>query len=183
MLSQLSDLNNLPLLAMSDRQDLYSMAYIGAIVAASGFNTSSVARDRNSNDLSIEYGGNDPMPLYSRLVIQVKCTFAHSIQDDGFIHYPLQINNYNDLRNSIDPMILVVVLVPRVDGDPIIPWIECRDDHSLLRYRAYYLSLNGEEESNNSSTVTVRVPESNSFDIDSVRFLMSEMVLRGNKNP
>lgn len=177
-------LPELPLLTISDRQDLYSMAYIRAIIAASGFNFSKSELDRNSDDLYIEFPNNvDISPTYGRLVVQVKCSFAHLVEEDGDIHFPLSIKNYNDLRGGLEPKILVVVLVPRPDGNPLIPWVECVDEHTIFRHRAYWRSLWGEPQTNNQANVTVFVPTANTFDIDSVRFLMDRMVVQGNKIP
>ena len=47
--------DTIPLLCMSDRQDLYSMAYVQAIIAAAGFNWATPERDRNSDDMYILY--------------------------------------------------------------------------------------------------------------------------------
>jgi predicted methyltransferase len=45
--------NSIPTLAISDRQNLHSMAYVRAIIATAGFNFSKSELDRNSDDLSI----------------------------------------------------------------------------------------------------------------------------------
>lgn len=173
----------IPLLDHSDRQDLYSVAYVRSIVAAAGFNFSKSELDRNSDDLHIEQLQKDGFsPTYGRLIVQVKCTFAHTIESDGCIHYPLPVRNYDHLRaEKIEPRILVVVLVPRPDSNPHEPWIECTDNHTILRYKAYWKSLIGEPEKSNTSSVTVKIPQTNIFDIDAVLFLMDQMVARGMK--
>lgn len=168
------------LLAQSDRQDLYSMSYVRAIIAVSGFNFSKSELDRNSDDLNIELpnSSNEEIPAYSRLILQVKCTYSHEIEN-GEIHYPLPRKNYDDLRRGLEPKLLVVVLVPAPD----IPWIECVNRHTVFKYRAYWRSLWGEPETENLNTITITVPENNTFDITSVPFLMDRMVINGVKNP
>lgn len=177
------------LLSISDRQDLFSMAYVRAVVATAGFNFGKSELDRNSDDLQIELlqpensFSQDFSPAYGRLQVQVKCTYAHDVKPDGYIHFPLPIRNYNQLRApKIEPKILVVVLVPRPEPHPKAePWIECVNQHTVLRYRAYWVSIMGAESKDGQDTVTVKVPTSKPFDVDTVRFLMTEMVMKGNK--
>lgn len=172
--------DTIPLLAISDRQDLYSIAYVQAIVASAGFNLSSPALDRNSDDLHIEHlVADDFDPVYGRLIVQVKCAYAHSIQNDGCIHYPLPLRNYSHLiKTKIEPRILVVVHVPNPTHEP---WIENQNGHTIFRYKAYWRSLMGQPQSSNTTKVTVNVPTVNLFDANAVKFLMDEMVAKGNK--
>lgn len=172
--------NTVPLLVLSDRQDLYSIAYVKAIVAAAGFNFSNPELDRNSDDLHVEHLVTDDfVPCYPRLIVQVKCTYAHEIKKDNCIHYPLPARNYNQLiKPKIEPRILVVVHVPRPTSEP---WIESRDGHTIFRYKAYWVSLMGRNPTSNDDNITVEVPASNLFDVDAVKFLMEHMVAEGNK--
>lgn len=173
---------DIPLLPISDRQDLFSVSYVRAVVAAAGFNFSKTELDRNSDDLHIEHLQRDEfVPYYGRLLVQIKCTYAHTISEDDTIHYPLPIRNYNHLRmERIEPRILIVVLVPRPELTEE-PWVECVERNTLFRYRAYWHSLMGLEARDNQETVTVKVPASNSFDVDAVRMLMHNMVAQGRK--
>jgi hypothetical protein len=174
--------NAIPLLSTSDRQQLYGETYVSAIVAAAGFNLSKPLLDRGSDDWYIEpLVREDFIPYYSRLLVQVKCSYAHKV-NEGYINYPLLLKNYNDLRLArIEPRILVVVLVPRPNGRDAKPWVEHLEDFTVFRHRAYWCSLMGAEPTANSSSVTVKVPEGNLFDIDAISFLMTEMVLKGVK--
>jgi hypothetical protein len=159
------------------------MAYVRAIVASAGFNFSKPELDRNSDDMHIEHldVGDDFSPDYGRLIVQVKCTYAHTVAKDGSIHFPLPIKNYNQLRrDKIEPRILIVVLVPRPDSQPPEPWIELTANHTIFRYRAYWLSLMGEDPVDNEDNVTVRVPSRNEFNIETVVFLMDQ-IAKGNK--
>ncbi|GEM_PF-1798245 len=175
--------SSIPQLAISDRQDLYSMAYVRAIVVTAGFNFSKEEVDRNSADLHIEHILPDGFaPIYQRLSIQVKCTYAHGINSDGTIHYPLPVRNYNHLRRlDIGPRILVVVLVPRPDLHTTEPWIEHQNNYTIFRYQAYWLSLMGASSTNNDDAVTVKIPTKNLFNVKAVYDLMDNMVAQGNK--
>jgi hypothetical protein len=177
-------LEEFPFLAISDRQDLYSMAYIRALIAVSGFNFSKSELDRNSDDLFIELSIRSSIPEYSRLIIQVKCTYSNQVnKKDGLIHFDLPVKNYDDLRGGLEPKLLVVVVVPRPDGNPIIPWIESVDEYSIFRYRAYWKSLFGEAPTQNKETTVIKIPISNTFDVETIRFLMDRMVVKGIKTP
>jgi len=174
--------DTIPLLCMSDRQDLYSMAYVQAIIAAAGFNWATPERDRNSDDMYILYQQIDGFPsTYEYLLVQVKCTFAHKVESDNTIHYPLPLRNYNHLRQGIMPRILIVLLVPRPELNATEPWIECVEQHTIFRYRAYWLSLMGAEPTTNQDSVTVKIPTDKPFNIETVHFLMDQMVAKGNK--
>jgi hypothetical protein len=171
----------IPLLATSDRQDLYSVAYVKAIVATAGFNFTKPDLDRNSDDLHIEHLVTSNFePKYGRLILQVKCSYAHEIERDNCIHFPLKVQNYKHLiQMKIEPRILVVVHVPSPTSEP---WIEYDNEHAIFRYKAYWLSLMGYQPTKNDTSITVRIPTTNLFDVDAVRFLMEHMVAEGNKN-
>ena len=47
-------------------------------------------------------------------------------------------------------------------------------DHLIIRGRAYWLNLRDYGEMTNVSSVTVRIPETNVFDIESLRYLMEQ---------
>jgi hypothetical protein len=90
------------------------------------------------------------------------------------------VRNYKHLINTkIEPRILVVVHVPNPTSEP---WIESQNGHTIFRYQAYWLSLMGQKATNNDTTVTVKVPTNNLFNVDAVKFLMERMVAEGNKN-
>ncbi|MCX6011851.1 MAG: DUF4365 domain-containing protein [Chloroflexi bacterium] len=175
--------DTIPQLCMSDMQDLYSMAYVQAIIAAAGFDISKTGLDRNSADLQIEHLQMDGfVPKYGRLLVQVKCTYAHGVETDNTIHYSLPLRNYNHLReDKIEPRILVVVLVPRPELNATEPWTECMVQHTILRYRAYWLSLMGAKSTTNQDSVTVKIPTDKPFNIEAVHLLMDQMVTQGNK--
>jgi hypothetical protein len=173
----------IPLLAVSDRQDLYSMSYVCGIIAACGFNMSELKLDRKSSDVQIELEEEDGFePTYPRLLVQVKCTYAHSPNKDNCIHFPLPLRNYNHLRQGKEPKILVVVLVPRPDIKPVEPWVEWQNEQTIFRHRAYWTNLMGYQAVPNTDNVTVKVPLSQPFDMNAVTYLMNNMVVFGNKN-
>lgn len=171
----------LPLLVTSDKQDLFSMAYVRAVIASAGFNSGRDDLDRNKQDIYITHQlTTDFTPTYERLKLQVKCTFAHEINvKDRSIHFSLDVDTYNKLRlPHAQPHILVVVLVPRPGEEA---WIECVNQHTILRHRAYWVCLKGKTETKNTDNMTVYIPEVNSFDTHTVYELMDQ-IAQGKKN-
>jgi hypothetical protein len=103
------------------------------------------------------YGGGKI--LSPRLELQLKCT-SRGILDENYIKYPLNLKNYNDLKiNALVPRILVVVLVP----EKIIDWIKQTESELCLRHCAYWVSLRGMPDTENTTNVTIEVPRSNQF--------------------
>ena len=48
-------------------------------------------------------------------------------------------------------------------------------DQLVLRHRAYWLNLQECEETTNTSSVTVRIPEGNLFNVESLRSWMEQL--------
>ena len=94
----------------------------------------------------------------------------------GTIDSLLKRRNYDLLRQETQTPRLLVVLELPSDEDR---WITITADELILRRRAYWLNLKGFDETENRSTVTVRIPMRNVFDVDSLRSLM-EQSRRGN---
>ena len=164
-----------PLLVTSDRQDLFSMAYVQAVIASAGFNVGADKLDRNKQDIYITHQlSADFIPDFMRLNIQVKCTYAHEInKKDQNIHFTLDVDTYNKLIGPLtEPHILVVVLVPRPNDEA---WVECVDQHTILRHRAYWICLRGQTKTTNKENVTVYIPEANAFDTNAVYELMGQI--------
>ena len=53
-------------------------------------------------------------------------------------------------------------------------WVTITEDELVLRHRAYWLNLKGFEETDNRSSVTVRIPRSNLFDVENLHALMEQ---------
>lgn len=54
-------------------------------------------------------------------------------------------------------------------------------DELILRHRAYWLNLQGYEETANQSSVTVHIPEENLFNVESLRTLMEQSRTGGSR--
>lgn len=103
------------------------------------------------------------------IAIQAKSTTQFTIEDDAIV-YDLEAKNYNDLRDTDvgTPRILVLLLLPSDEGQ----WLNLTEDQIILRRCAYWYSVLGSPETNNNSTVRIRIPRANLFTVDALNLLM-----------
>ena len=162
------------LLTVPDQKEALSLIYAQAVAARAGYVTEVPSMDRDSVDLCIRAGGR-MRPL---LDLQLKATVNLERPLDGFLHFPLGIKNYNDLRTEGQILRLLVVLDLPKDEQR---WMTITQDELILRHRAYWLNLQGYEETANQSSVTVRIPEENLFNVEGLRTLMEQSRKGGNR--
>lgn len=154
------------LLTVPDQKERLSLVYVKALAARAGFGTSEPEPDRDSVDLRIQAVG----PRRPALDLQLKATSVLGEPQAGFVPFRLTIKNYNDLRvETQTPRLLVVFELPRDESR----WMTVTAEELVLRRRAYWLSLQqGYAEDAAQQTVTVRIPEHNVFDVETLRELM-----------
>lgn len=168
-----------PLLHITDREDIFSFAYVLAIIGSAGYNYGKDYLDRDSEDLYVKHSvNNNFVPIYKRLGVQVKCTYHYKINDKGFIPFKLKRKNYDDLRLTFEPHILVVVTVPH----ELLGCAIFGNDHLLLKHRAYWMSLQNCSPlpDDNQASVTVHVPANQEFTVEELHKLMA-MVAKGKR--
>ena len=86
--------------------------------------------------------------------------------------YPLQIKNYNELREDItSTRILVVFCMPKEQNE----WIEHSVEHLLIRKCAYWASLKGKPVTSNTESVSVTIQTNNVMSPDGLRSLMGKI--------
>ena len=68
------------------------------------------------------------------------------------------------------PRLLVVLDLPKDERK----WVTITEDELVMRRRAYWLNLKGFEETENRSSVTVRIPAGNLFDVAKLNTLMEQ---------
>ena len=155
------------LLTTPDRQEALSRVYARAVAARAGYVTAVYAVDRDGVDLQIQAGG----AMRPALDLQLKATVNLGEPRDGHFRFQLKLRNYELLRlESQTPRLLVVLDLPKDEAQ----WMTITDDALILRHRAYWLNLKGAEKTSNKTTVTVQIPESNVFAVDSLRKLMEQ---------
>ena len=144
-----------------------SRIYAQAVAAQAGYVTAEYSQDRDSIDLRIQAGG----AMRPALELQLKATINLIRSDDGYVRFPLKRKNYDDLcEDTQTPRLLVVLDLPEDEHR----WMTITADELVLRHRAYWLNLKGLDGTTNQTSVTVRIPEQNIFNVESLRRLMEQ---------
>ncbi len=104
-----------------------------------------------------------------KLDIQAKST-AGTPMTDTQVLYDLEVKNYDDLRDLRVgcPRILVLLVLPADETQ----WTDQSEEHLLLRYGAYWLSLKGMEATVNQRTVRLAIPRAHLFTVETLQTLM-----------
>ena len=149
------------LLTIQDREEALSRVYARAVAAGAGYATAEWDFDRDGVDLRIHAGG----------AMRLKATTNLTSAADGHYRFPLKRRNYDLLRiGTQTPRLLVVLDLPAEEGQ----WLTITKNELVLRRRAFWLNLSGSEETENQSSVTVRIPRENVFGIKSLCVLMDQ---------
>lgn len=155
------------LLTEGDRKEALSRAYAYAVAARAGYVTAMYDQDRDGVDLRIQTGGQ----MRPAIELQLKATVRLAASDDGHFRFPLKRRNYDLLRiKTQTPRLLVVLDLP---GDES-RWMTINGHELVLRRRAYWLNLRDMDETSNTTSVTIRIPEQNVFDPRSLQALMMQ---------
>jgi hypothetical protein len=157
-------------MALNDRKDLFSRAYVRAVASVAGYMANAPELDRDSVDLQLTGVGGGGTVRAPYLDLQLKCTADDALASGAFA-YPLKIKNYDDLRAAdlATPRILVVVVVPT----DIAEWLVTSESELAMRHCGYWHSLGGEPASTNTSTVTVAMDRTQPFDVAGLEGLMA----------
>jgi len=136
------------------RKEQFNRAYVGALAAQAGINSSVPVIDNDSVDITLigkDFHGliRDP-----QINFQLKCTHK-KLRVGKNINFPLGRKNYDDLREvrlSV-PRYLAVMEVP----ESCDRWSEHIDEGTLLRSQCYWVSLKGLPKVEQQS-ITVSIP-------------------------
>ena len=155
------------LLSNPDQEEALSRVYARAVAARAGYATAEYDFDRDGIDLRIQAGG----AMRPALEFQLKATINLGDPENGHVRFPLNRRNYDLLiADAQTPRLLMVLDLPR-EADY---WMTITTEGLILRRRAYWLNLKGSPETPNLSSVTVRIPEENLFDVDNLHMLMEQ---------
>lgn len=163
-------------LTLNDQKEEFSYSYINAMSATAGYVCQVKLRgmDNAGIDLTIEVPGEILTCLSPKLDAQVKCTSKDCIVEDLII-FDLPVKNYSRLihLNSIVPQILIIVLVDR----DVSEWIKNISDHysTNLKSSAYWISLKGCKETNNTDNIRIKIPLSNRLSPEVLKEIMRKI--------
>lgn len=155
------------LLSFHDQEEALSRVYVQAVAARAGYNTANYVLDRDGIDLAIQAGG----AMRPALDLQLKATVNLGEPKDGCFRYALKRRNYDLLRmDTQTPRLLVVLDLPTDE----YRWMTINENELILRHRAYWLDLKGHKETTNRSSVTVKIPSENLFNVEVLQALMEQ---------
>jgi hypothetical protein len=155
------------LMAVTDREEALSRAYVAAVAAGAGYVTSIMDFDRDGVDIQIRAGGT----MRPSLDIQLKATINLGKAKGGAFRFPLKRRNYDLLlAETMIPRILVVLDLPKNQAD----WLKVTAESLILRRCAYWARLSGLSETANKESVTISIQSSNRFNVDSLKALMEQ---------
>ena len=160
---------------ITTQKEEFSYAYINAIASAAGYSFQIAPRplDLVGVDVTITGLVSPGSGRRTRIDLQVKCT-SQKLLDHDLLKFPLEIKNYNELRNhnpDDDPLLLVVVLVPDSKED----WLQQSETELCLKRCAYWVSIRGQPPTENQTTVTVYLPRQNIFSVEALTDLMQQI--------
>ena len=157
------------------QKEEFSYAYINSIVSAAGFSqlNQTHSMDISGVDITIQ-SADKPFP---KLDVQVKCTSDSDIINvkEESIVCDLPVRNYNQLidKQRLIPLILILVWVP----DNISNWVvvEPNKSETIVKKCAYWISLKGENTTDNNTKIRIKIPLKNLFTPDSVKLIMNKI--------
>jgi hypothetical protein len=139
------------------QKEQFSIAYVQAVATVAGAKILRTDVDDDSIDIGLErMGGYAP-----KLDLQLKCT-TDALPDGGDTSFVLKLKNYDDLRRpTMVPRWLVVMYVPTDAAD----WLSfaAPPKEVVLKHCAWWTSLAGAEEVDNTASVTVHLAYANVF--------------------
>jgi hypothetical protein len=147
----------LPPVGLNIVKPLLSVAYVTAVAARAGCEVLHPVIDMQSVDAAVR------TTVGPRLTVdlQLKSTSRACINGDDVV-YDLPAKNYRDLRSDGAVPIFLVVMVLAAEEDS---WLAGDEEALLLRHCAYWMDLTPLPPSDSRSTVRIRVPRSQRFDV------------------
>ena len=151
------------------QKEQFSIAYVRAVAAVAGVKILRTEIDDDSIDIGLERtGGYGP-----KLDLQLKCT-ANAVPDGSDTTFVLKLKNYDDLRRStMVPRLLVVMYVPTEVANWLI--FTAPPMEAVLRHCAWWTSLSGAAEVENTTSVSVHLPYANLFTPDALRIKLNQV--------
>jgi hypothetical protein len=159
-------------LELNRSKELFSDAYVRAVVSAARMHIEPRTVDVDSVDGYIHYSGWIGQEYSPQIAYQLKCTGVPSHLRANHLAFPLKVKNFNDLRvESGVPRILIVVAVPEQASD----WV-LQDEVRLRVHRCgYWISLRGRPPTLNVRSCTIKIPRIQQFTVSALRDMMTRV--------
>lgn len=155
----------------NEQKQQLSVAYVHAVAARAGYACQVINVDDDSVDVQLAARGfvHERAVLRSpKIDIQLKAT-SRPVRGNHHLAFPLPRKNYDELRGEfLVPRILVVLLLPEAETD----WLVQSEEELIIKHCAYWATLRDYPTSDNSSTVTIRLPREQQFTVSNLRAMM-----------
>jgi hypothetical protein len=169
----------MPPLSSNDVESELSYAYLHAVAAYCGYSCTPAGRHDDNAGVDATIRARGPFAGGGTLTdvaldVQLKATTLASGEDETFLTYFLKgKKRYDVLREetmSIHRILLVLFLPKERPG-----WLIHSEEELRLFRCAYWVSLYGARESENTSGVSIRIPRSQKFDSEQLIHLMTRI--------
>lgn len=158
------------------KKEEFSYAYIKIIAALAGIEVIIAGRpsDNSGIDIILRAPGAINGLLSPSIDAQVKCVSTATIEE-FFIKYSLKVKNYKRLVAPSQALqILILVIVP----EEINTCLSITESGSVIRASAYWLNLQGKENTDNDETITIKIPKENLFTPNALKTIMKQQAER-----
>ncbi len=156
---------------LKHRKKEFSYAYVQAVASTAGYSFHKIAKAATTEEYEILIAGltSQEEPQTPQLKIQVRPLSRDTIKGE-FVKYSLRLETYNQLRleNPSIPRLIVFVLV----SDNLEEWVHQSETELCLRHRAYWLSLKGMPETQDTDKVTIYFPRQQIFSVETLKMFM-----------
>lgn len=156
---------------IAKQKEYISIAYIRALASQSKSLIEEIKEDSDSIDVRLkkQIETNEGLRFWGEIAVQLKSTNSPNIyhEDHDYIYYNLSVKNYNDLRlPSVSKKYLALLILPEDD------WIDVNIERMIIKKSMFWISLLDFPETNNSSTIQVKIPKINQLTSDSINELL-----------
>lgn len=160
-------------MSLNDLKEAFSHAYVRAVAHAAGYFVQEANRhlDADGVDLTMFSRGPGGTVRSPRLDLQVKGTARPSSEDP--FPFDLPVKSYDELRSDDFqvPRILVVVILP----EDVAHWVSASEQEPVMRHCGYWKSLQGEDATDNDTSVRVKLSRSACFHVEQVQRIMDRI--------
>lgn len=159
-----------------------SYAYLHAVSSKAGMSCETTGRHVDNMGIDAQIRASEQFSTDSILTditidIQLKATTdTPSNRNEKLSYFIRDIKHYDKLRKeSITiPRILVVLFLPGDDNE----WLQQTEEHLIIKKCAWWVSLKGAKESDNTSGQTVYLPVNQIFNVDGLRNIMTKLSIQ-----
>lgn len=150
-----------------------SIAYLQALCAVNGYSLEEVKHDNYGVDCHVQcsgYPSENCSLCCPSINVQLKSSYSQVREENGFIVYNLEVKNYKDLIKTDRFVPTILVLLHMYEEKD--RWLSHTPEQLIIRKCAYWVSLKGKEDTDNTQSITIRIPIANLLTPSSLKELM-----------